>query len=208
VTPSIDAIQEFKVLQNAYSAEFGRGATQILTALRSGTNQWHGSLFEFNRNDKLASRSFFQPGKPAALKQNQFGGTVGGPVLRDRTFFFVNYEGQRVRTGGTGFAFVPTPQQLQGDFSAPRGPAHLRSPDLRCSVANAAAVSGQPDSGGPHLAARAKDCRPVSAAQLYRTSGAELRARGRAGERQQPGQCAGGSPVRRQGQHFRPILDS
>jgi hypothetical protein len=122
VTPSIDAIQEFKVLQNAYSAEFGRGATQILAAMKSGNNEWHGSLFEFHRNDKLASRSFFQPGKAAPLKQNQFGGTLGGPVRKDRTFFFVNYEGQRIRTGGTGFGFVPTAQQLQGDFSAPGDP--------------------------------------------------------------------------------------
>ncbi|HTM47735.1 MAG TPA: TonB-dependent receptor [Bryobacteraceae bacterium] len=118
VTPSIDAIQEFKVLQNAYSAEFGRGATQILAAIKGGSNEWHGSLFEFNRNDKLASRSFFQPSKPAALKQNQFGATFGGPVLKDRTFFFLNYEGQRIRTAGTGFGFVPTPQEVQGDFSA------------------------------------------------------------------------------------------
>jgi len=118
VTPSIDAIQEFKVLQNAYSAEFGRGATQILTAIRSGSNEWHGSVFAFHRNDKLASRSFFQPGKAAPLKQNQFGGTFGGPVRKDRTFFFLNYEGQRIRTGGTSFGLVPTPQNLQGDFSA------------------------------------------------------------------------------------------
>jgi len=122
VTPSIDAIQEFKVLQNAYSAEFGRGATQILTALKSGTNEWHGSAFEFNRHDKLASRSFFQPTRPAALKQNQFGGTFGGPAFKDRTFFFLNYEGQRIRTAGTGFAFVPTPLQLQGDFNAAGDP--------------------------------------------------------------------------------------
>lgn len=122
VTPSIDAIQEFKVLQNAYSAEFGRGATQIVTALKSGSNEWHGSLFAFNRNDALASRSFFQPTRPAALKQNQFGGTLGGPLTKDHAFFFVNYEGQRIRTGGTGFAFVPTPQQLQGDFSAAGNP--------------------------------------------------------------------------------------
>ncbi|MEK7407981.1 MAG: TonB-dependent receptor [Acidobacteriota bacterium] len=129
VTPSIDAIQEFKVLQNAYTAEFGRGATQILTALKSGTNEWRGSLFEFLRNDKLASRSFFQPGKAAPLKQNQFGGTLGGPLIlprlyngKDRTFFFVNYEGQRIRTGGTGFALVPTEEQRRGDFSAPGEP--------------------------------------------------------------------------------------
>lgn len=122
VTPSIDAIQEFKLLQNAYSAEFGRGATQVLAVLKSGSNQWHGSLFEFLRNDKLASRSFFQPGQAAPLKQNQFGGTLGGPIFKDRTFFFVNYEGQRIRTGGTGFGYVPTPQQAQGDFSAPEDP--------------------------------------------------------------------------------------
>jgi hypothetical protein len=125
VSPSVDAIQEFKVLQNAYSAEFGRGATQILTALKSGTNDWRGSLFEFMRNDKLASRSFFQPGKAAPLKQNQFGAVFGGPLIlpklyngKDRTFFFLNYEGQRIRTGGTGFTLVPTAPQLQGDFSA------------------------------------------------------------------------------------------
>jgi len=118
VAPSVDAIQEFKVLQNVYSAEFGRGATQILTALRSGTNQWRGTLFEFLRNDKLSARSFFQVGKPGALKQNQFGGVFGGPILRDRTFFFLNYEGQRVRTGGSSFAWVPTPEQIKGDFSA------------------------------------------------------------------------------------------
>lgn len=129
VTPSIDAIQEFKVLQNAYTAEFGRGSTQIIAALKSGTNEWHGSLFEFHRNDKLAARSFFQPGRVAQLKQNQFGFTLGGPLTlpklysgRDRTFFFANYEGQRIRVGDTGFAFVPTPEQLSGDFSAPDNP--------------------------------------------------------------------------------------
>ena len=101
VTPSIDAIQEFKVLQNSYTAEFGRGATQILTALKSGNNQWHGSLFEFNRNSATAARSFFDTAVPF-LNQNQYGGTIGGPFGipklysgKDRTFFFFNYEGQR-----------------------------------------------------------------------------------------------------------------
>lgn len=122
VTPSIDAILEFKVLQNAYSAEFGRGATQILAAMRSGTNEFHGTLFEFIRNDKMSARSFFQPGKPADLKQNQFGATFGGPIVKNRTFFFGDYSGQRIRTGGTSFALVPTQAQLQGDFSAPGDP--------------------------------------------------------------------------------------
>lgn len=128
VTPSIDAIQEFKVLQNSYTAEFGRGATQILVALKSGTNQWHGSLFEFNRNSAAAARSFFDT-KVAFLNQNQFGGTLGGPFSlpkiyhgKDRTFFFVNYEGQRIRTAPQLFAFLPTPAQLSGDFSAAGSP--------------------------------------------------------------------------------------
>src|SRR5439155_3202309 len=129
VTPSIDAIQEFKVLQNAYSAEFGRGSTQIITAMKMGSNATHGSLFEFLRHDKLAARSFFQPGAAALLKQNQFGATLGSRVKlpkiydgKDRTFFFINYEGQRIRTGNTGFTLVPTPAELSGDFTAPGEP--------------------------------------------------------------------------------------
>ncbi|MBI3683391.1 MAG: TonB-dependent receptor [Acidobacteria bacterium] len=129
VTPSIDAIQEFKLLENAYTAEFGRGATQVIAALKSGTNQWHGSLFEFLRHDKLASRSFFDLNRPAQLKQNQFGAAVGGPLTvpklysgKDRTFFFANYEGQRIRVRQIGYALVPTPEQLAGDFAAPGNP--------------------------------------------------------------------------------------
>lgn len=128
VTPSIDAIQEFKVLQNSYTAEFGRGATQILTALKSGSNQWHGSVFYFNRNSATAARSFFDSAVPF-LNQNQYGGTIGGPFSipklysgKDRTFFFFNYEGQRIRTAPQLFAFVPTPAQLMGDFSAAGNP--------------------------------------------------------------------------------------
>jgi hypothetical protein len=129
VTPSVDAIQEFKLLANAYSAEFGRGSTQIITALKSGTNQWHSTLFEFNRNNSFAARNFFQPGAVARLNYNQFGGTFGGPVIlpkihngRDRTFFFVNFEGNRTRSGGAGFAFVPTADLRTGDFSGAGNP--------------------------------------------------------------------------------------
>ncbi len=129
VSPTPDAIQEFKVLGNSYSAEFGRGATQILTALKSGTNEIHGTLFEFLRNDKFAARNFFQPGATAPLKMNQFGATLGGPALlprvyngKDRTFFFVNYDGQRKQTAATGLGMVPTPAQLAGDFSAASDP--------------------------------------------------------------------------------------
>jgi hypothetical protein len=107
VTPSVDAIQEFKLLANAYSAEFGRGSTQIITALKSGTNQWHSTLFEFNRNNSFAARNFFQPGAVARLNYNQFGGTLGGRsscrrFITDATArSFVNFEGNRTRSGGT-----------------------------------------------------------------------------------------------------------
>ncbi len=129
VTPSVDAIQEFKVLANAYSAEFGRGSTQIITALKSGSNDFHSTMYEFNRISSFAARGFFQPGAVARLVYNQFGATFGGPVLipklfngKNKTFFFINYEGNRTRTGGTGFAFVPDANQRTGDFSAAGNP--------------------------------------------------------------------------------------
>ncbi len=129
VTPSVDAIQEFKLLANAYSAEFGRGSTQIITALKSGSNNWHSTLLEFNRNNSFAARNFFQPGNVARLNFNQYGGTLGGPVLlpkiyngRNKTFFFVNFEANKTRTGGTGFAFVPDSSVRGGDFSAAGNP--------------------------------------------------------------------------------------
>ncbi len=129
VTPSVDAIQEFKLIGDTYSAEFGRGSTQIITALKSGTNDWHSTLFEFNRNSYLGARSFFQPGAIAKLNFNQFGFTLGGPITipkvysgKDRTFFFLNYEGARQRTGATGFAFVPDSNLRAGDFSAAGNP--------------------------------------------------------------------------------------
>jgi hypothetical protein len=129
VTPSVDAIQEFKIIADTYSAEFGRGSTQIITALKSGSNEWHSTLFWFNRNNSFAARNFFQPGAVARLNFNQFGGTFGGPVSlpklykgRDRTFFFVNFEGGRTRSGGAGFAFVPPPELRTGDFSGAGNP--------------------------------------------------------------------------------------
>ena len=129
VTPSVDAIQEFKLLANSYSAEFGRGSTQVIAALKSGANQWHSTLFEFNRNNSFAARSFFQPGAVARLNYNQFGATLGGPVIlpkiyngHNRTFFFMNYEGNLTRSGGAGFAFVPGADIRAGNFSATGNP--------------------------------------------------------------------------------------
>jgi Carboxypeptidase regulatory-like domain len=128
IQPPVEALQEFKVQTNAYGAEFGRGNGAIINAvIKSGTNQIHGSAWEFLRNNKFDSRNYFDPvGQPAPqYQQNQFGATFGGPVViphlydgRNRTFFFVDYEGFRVRQAQTQVAFVPPAAWRTGDFSS------------------------------------------------------------------------------------------
>ena len=121
IQPSVEALEEFKVQTNAYSAEFGRGNGAIINAtIKSGTNQFHGSVYEFLRNEKLDGKNFFDdPTLPIApYKQNQFGFTFGGPIARNRTFFFVDYEGLRIRQAQTLTSFVPTQAQRGGDFSS------------------------------------------------------------------------------------------
>ncbi len=121
VKPSIDAIQEIKVETNMYSAEVGRvGGAVITMVTKSGSNTWHGTAFEFLRNDKLDAKDYFnvpQAGNPLAgvkpeYRQNQFGGSLGGPIRKDKTFFFADYEGLRIVQGLTQTAFVPTPCEL------------------------------------------------------------------------------------------------
>src|ERR1700687_2430581 len=120
IQPSVEALEEFKVQTNAYSAEFGRGNGAIINAtIKSGTNQFHGSVYEFLRNEKLDAKNFFDdPNSPIApYKQNQFGFTLGGPIVHSRTFFFVDYEGLRIRQAQTLTSFVQTAAQQFGDFS-------------------------------------------------------------------------------------------
>ena len=119
VKPSIDAIQEFRIETHNYGAEFGRGGGAVVqVSTRSGTNELHGTLFEFLRNEKLDANNFFNSGNPKPpFRQSQFGGTVGGPIVRDRMFFFVSYEGTRIREKLTRLNTIPTPAQTQGDFS-------------------------------------------------------------------------------------------
>lgn len=117
--PSIDAVQEFKIESNSFSADSGRFAAIVNVAIKSGTNALHGSVFEFLRNDKLDARNFFALGRPA-FKQNQFGGSLGGPVLKNRLFFFGDYEGTRVRKGLTFNGTAPGAAQRAGDYSATR----------------------------------------------------------------------------------------
>lgn len=122
--PVIDAIQEFNVQTNAAPAEFGRfnGGVVNLTT-KSGTNEYHGTAFEFLRNEFLNARNFFapatvaSPGKPK-FRRNQFGFAAGGPIIHDKTFFFVDYQGTRQNIGRVVTSTVPTVPERGGDFSA------------------------------------------------------------------------------------------
>ena len=119
--PIIDGMAEFKLNINAYSAEYGRsnGGT-VMVIGKSGTNQFHGSLFEFFRNEALNARNLFaQPGPTPLFRRNQYGLTVGGPMQKNKTFFFADWQGTRLRTGVTRFSVVPTTAQRQGVFTQP-----------------------------------------------------------------------------------------
>ena len=125
--PFPDALQEFKVETSAIPAQYGYHSTAAVNAVtKSGTNQFHGDLFEFLRNGDLNANDFFnnQIGKPRdTLKRNQFGGTIGGPVRKDKLFFFGGYQRTSLRSDGTqSTAFIPTPAMASGDFSAFSGP--------------------------------------------------------------------------------------
>jgi hypothetical protein len=121
IHPSVDALDEFKVQTSLYSAELGQSAGAVVNAtMKSGTNRFRGSLFEFGRNAAFDARPFFQPAgtnKPR-FNQHQFGGTVGGPVRRDKTFFFFNYEGSREANSSPQTATVPSLAVRTGDFGA------------------------------------------------------------------------------------------
>ena len=117
ILPSIDAIQEFKVLTYNYSAEYGtRAGPTVLVTTKSGSNQIHGSLFEFFRNTSLDASSYFASSKEK-FNLNQFGGAVGGAIKKDRTFFFIDYEAKRQRKGTPFLGLVPTAAMKNGDYS-------------------------------------------------------------------------------------------
>ena len=114
--PSLDAVEEFKVLADNYPAEYGQGDGQILVEFRSGSNKLHGSVYEFFRNDALNAKGYFDQDKPP-LRYNQFGAAVGGPVWKNHTFFFANYEGIRNPSSASEGGLFPTTDLLSGDFS-------------------------------------------------------------------------------------------
>jgi Carboxypeptidase regulatory-like domain len=151
--PFPDALQEFKVETSALTAQNGEHSGASINAVtRSGTNSFHGDLFEFLRNGDLNARNFFARSRDS-LKRNQFGGTVGGPIKKNKLFFFAGYQGTRVRQDATdSTAFVPTAAMLGGDFTAFASPVcnhgtqlHLPAPfvnnQISASLLNPSAVA-------------------------------------------------------------------
>jgi hypothetical protein len=119
---SVDAIQEFKEQTATYSAEYGFSANQVNIVSKTGTNQLHGSVFHFLRNNALDANRYFNNavGTPQnVLRQNQFGFVAGGPIIKNKTFWLGNYEGRRTREASQSFFNVPTPDQLAGRFTSP-----------------------------------------------------------------------------------------
>src|SRR5260370_4735414 len=116
IVPNVDAIQEFAVLSGNMAPEFGHTPNMIVASLKSGTNAFHGNLFEFLRNQKLDARNFFVADRQP-LKRNQFGGTLGRPVKKDRVFFFVDYQDTRLPQGTPFNEVVPSIPERSGDFS-------------------------------------------------------------------------------------------
>jgi hypothetical protein len=141
VSPPPDAIQEFNVETNGYGPEFGRGGgAAVNIAVKSGTNGFHGNAWEYLRNEKLDARNFFDTTdtKTPPYKQNQFGFTFGGPIIKNHTFFFGDYQGTRIRNTETFQSFVPTLANRIGDFSdgylgTPIDPATCNSSGTNCS---------------------------------------------------------------------------
>src|SRR5579875_517493 len=130
ILPSLDAIDEFRIQDHNFSAEYGRGTIEFITTTKQGTNRFHGSLYEYIRNNAFNANSFFNNRANIAktsFRYNQFGVTIGGPITipklysgKDKTFFFFGYEGTRYVQTATAFATWPNPIWLTGDFSSLR----------------------------------------------------------------------------------------
>jgi hypothetical protein len=178
INPSVDAIQEFKIQKSQYAAEFGGKASALINvATRAGTNDFHGSVFEFFRHDALDARGYFDPAdrpKPV-LRQNQFGATAGGPLLRGRTFFFGSYEEQRMRRGQTKTFSVPSEAARRGELGALRIDPGRIDP-LASALLQAVPLPNRPGELQNLVAVeeQVKDARQVSARIDHRLAASDL----------------------------------
>jgi hypothetical protein len=145
IQPSPDAIAEFRVLTNTFDAEYGRNSGAVVNVVtKSGTNAFHGDLYEFFRNNKLNARGFFDSAKLDYL-QNQFGATLGGPLKKDKTFFFASYEGDRIRRGSSSDTVaVPSDLERTGDFSGGLPPSDPNFIPFAGTLANASILNNRP----------------------------------------------------------------
>jgi hypothetical protein len=149
--PPVDAVQEVKVEVNGYPAEYGRSTGGVVSmTTKSGTNEFHGSIHENLRNDKLDARSFFAP-SVAPRRYNVFGGVLGGPVRKDKTFFFGSYEGTRRVDGRTKIYSFPSPQATRGDFTD--YPGAVIDPSMRAPFPGNIVPAARQDPVGAKLAA-------------------------------------------------------
>jgi hypothetical protein len=151
--PSIESIQEFKVLTGVYSAEYGRvSGGQVVIVTKSGSNRFHGDFFEFLRNQTFDAKNFFTPvGTTPQLNRNQYGGTFGGPIRKDKTFFFVNYEGLQLNQQYIALSTVPTPAMagiatpgiydFRSLLSLPT-PVHVKNPFTNADFITPNVISG------------------------------------------------------------------
>lgn len=119
IEPPVDGIQEFKVQTNNFGADIGKGGAVVNVVTKSGTNRLHGSAFEFLRNSAMDAKNYFDSATAPipGFKRNEFGGSIGGPIIHDRTFFFFDYQGRRIRTSETYVSPVPDPSEMGGNFS-------------------------------------------------------------------------------------------
>jgi hypothetical protein len=159
VVPAIEGVQEVEVYTGKYDAEFGfSGSAVVNVTTRSGSNQYHGAVFEFLRNEATDALNYFAGGQPKTpFRRNQYGGAVGGPILKDKLFFFADYQGLTLNTSSPSFTTAPTPLMLKGDFSELYVPGQvddagntygqIYDPSTRVFDANGNVVSATPFAG-------------------------------------------------------------
>ncbi len=159
LTPAIEGVQEVEVYTGKYNAEFGfSGSAVVNITTKSGSNQFHGAAFEFLRNEATDALNYFAGGQPKTpFRRNQFGGAMGGPILKDKLFFFGDYQGTIVHTSQPFFTTAPTPLMLTGNFSELYVPGQvddagntygqLYDPATRVLDANGNVISATPFAG-------------------------------------------------------------